>query len=91
MEQNEQGATNERPAYQTRVLEEKRELDEKISKLDAFLSKDETELVGVGAELMRRQSAAMKVYSGILEERLVSFGIMVAGSSIALEGEGLPG
>ena len=72
-----QAGTNqdERPAYQTRVIEEKRELDEKIAKLDAFLGTT----TAVPTELLRRQSEAMKVYSGILGERLESFGIKLEG------------
>ena len=61
-------------AYQTRVVEEKAALDEKIEKLKAFLeterfcSLDEAE-----QELLDRQLVTMQEYSGILANRIAYF------------------
>lgn len=63
------------PPHQQRVLDEKVELNGRLSKLDAFildnplfakLPPDEQERLG-------RQSQAMAVYSGILDERIAKF------------------
>jgi hypothetical protein len=65
--------------YQTRVVEEKEELNEKIEKLSTFLSKA-TEPDGecpVGEDeldRMQRQLDCMNAYSGILGERIDAFG-----------------
>lgn len=61
-------------AYQTRVVEEKAALDEKIEKLKAFLvterfcALDEAE-----QERMNLQLAVMLEYSGILAGRIACF------------------
>jgi len=60
--------------YQERVVEEKRELDEKLAKLrefivgEAFASVDENEQVRLKA-----QESAMTVYSSILGDRISNF------------------
>jgi len=63
------------PAYQQRVLDEKRELDERLSKLDAFILDNPmfTKLLPDEQERLARQSKAMAVYSGILDERIACF------------------
>ena len=63
------------PAHQQRVLDEKRELDERLSKLDAFILDNPlfAKLSSDEQELLARQSMAMAVYSGILDERIACF------------------
>lgn len=63
------------PPHQQRVLDEKRELDERLSKLDAFILDNPLYLQLSTAEQDRlsRQSKAMAVYSGILDERIAKF------------------
>lgn len=61
-------------AFQVRVVEEKAELDEKRTKLDAFLG---TELFAKLDETeqgrLRDQAWAMEKYSSILGERITAF------------------
>jgi hypothetical protein len=60
--------------FQERVIEEKRELDEKIAKLDLFW-KGDVFLTLPSAEqvLLRRQLVAMEDYSAMLGERITAF------------------
>ena len=57
------------------MLDEKRELDERLSKLDAFILDNPlfAKLSSDEQELLARQSMAMAVYSGILDERIACF------------------
>lgn len=64
--------SGQRPEYQVRVIDEKRELDEKLGKLGAFLSKESTLPVEQIA-ILTRQYAVMLSYSGILGERIAAF------------------
>lgn len=61
--------------HQQRVLDEKRELDERLSKLDAFILDNPLYLQLPGDEQGRlsEQSKAMAAYSGILDERIAAF------------------
>ena len=61
--------------HQQRVLDEKRELDERLSKLDAFILDNPLflQLSGSEQERLARQSKAMTIYSGILGERIAAF------------------
>lgn len=61
--------------FQQRVIEEKRELDEKIQNIDAFL-KTELFLSLPYAERLRinNQAWVMSLYSGILGDRIEAFG-----------------
>ena len=61
--------------HQQRVLDEKRELDERLSKLDAFILDNPLflQLSGSEQERLARQSKAMAIYSGILGERIAHF------------------
>lgn len=63
------------PPHQQRVLDEKHELDERLSKLDAFILDNPlfTKLPPNEQERLARQSKAMAVYSGILDERIACF------------------
>lgn len=63
------------PPHQQRVLDEKLELNERLSKLDAFILDNPLfmRLSGVEQERLARQSKAMAVYSGILDERIAAF------------------
>jgi hypothetical protein len=63
------------PPHQQRVLNEKHELDERLSKLDAFILDNPlfTKLPPDEQERLTRQSKAMAVYSGILDERIACF------------------
>ena len=60
--------------FQTRVVEEKKELDDKIEKLSTFLQTDMFgSLPDVEQARMTRQKRAMKEYSKVLGERITSF------------------
>ena len=60
--------------YQIRVVEEKRELDAKLEKLNVFLGTDLCKKLDL-AEIINlsRQSVAMEMYSKVLEERIKHF------------------
>ena len=60
--------------HQQRVVDEKSELDEKLSKLDAFLRTDTFKRLRNEEQiLLGRQATAMRIYSGILGERIKLF------------------
>lgn len=61
--------------HQQRVLDEKRELDERLSKLDAFILDNPLyrQLPTSEQDRMARQSKAMAAYSGVLAERIEAF------------------
>ena len=62
--------------HQQRVVQEKIELDEKLTKLSAFISSPSfTKIVGDVEEVARLvcQEEIMKDYSGILAERIAAF------------------
>lgn len=60
--------------HQQRVVDEKSELDEKLSKLDAFLRTDTFKSLRNEEQiLLDRQATAMRIYSGILGERIKLF------------------
>lgn len=63
------------PPHQQRVLDEKLELNERLSKLDAFILDNPLfmRLSGAEQERLARQSKAMAVYTGILDERIAAF------------------
>jgi len=62
--------------HQQRVVTEKEELDEKISKLSAFLETDMfSKLKHKDAELLSKQIIIMSKYSTILKERIDEFSI----------------
>lgn len=63
------------PPHQQRVLDEKRELDERLSKLDAFILDNPLylQLPTDEQDRLSRQSKAMAGYSGILDERIAKF------------------
>lgn len=58
--------------WQTRVVEEKAELDKKRAKLSDFLNR--AKLDKPTYQLLVRQSEVMEEYSEILAERIESFG-----------------
>jgi len=58
--------------YQIRVIEEKKELDKKLSKLDAFLTND-TPLEKPEYDRLKRQHRIMLLYSQVLQERIENF------------------
>ncbi|MBD2781939.1 hypothetical protein ID852_19795 [Xenorhabdus sp. 42] len=60
--------------YQQRVMNEATELDEKISKLDNFIGySDYRNLEEIDRVLLDTQLLAMKMYSGILHQRIRRF------------------
>ena len=61
--------------YQKRVLREKEDLDDKFSRITAFIKKDHCEREVGQAEFIRlvNQASAMKRYSDILGERIANF------------------
>lgn len=63
------------PPHQQRVVAEKAELDDRLYKLDAFILDNPlfAKLPPEEQERLARQSQAMAVYSGILDERIACF------------------
>lgn len=60
--------------HEQRVLDEKKELDEKISKLSDFMHGDTfANLPGVDQGLLMVQIRAMKMYSEALSQRIQQF------------------
>lgn len=73
-------ANRQHQQHQQRVLDEKRELDERLSKLDAFILDNPLyrQLPTSEQDRMARQSKAMAAYSGVLAERIEAFGAPAA-------------
>lgn len=60
--------------FQKRVVQERAELIEKISKLSAFLDGDRfLELPDAERERLLRQNRIMREYAGVLAERIACF------------------
>lgn len=60
--------------YQKRVLDEKRALDEKITKLDAFINTETFHQIPLDERnVLQKQLAVMRQYSDVLRERIVLF------------------
>jgi len=60
--------------YQLRVVEEQKDLNEKISKLSAFIGGEIFPTLGQGEQtLLSQQLTAMSVYSDILGRRIALF------------------
>ena len=60
--------------YKQRIVSEKKELDQKIGRLAAFLDGETAATVSVEEiERMKRQFEIMKEYSQILAERIAAF------------------
>lgn len=63
-----------KPWHQVRATEDKRELDDKISKLTEFLNSDKTEQLNQDEiQRLHKQLNVMKQYSDILGERIANF------------------
>lgn len=61
-------------AYQERVVEEKRELDEKLAKLDTFANTEQYAALSVKEQTqMTRQLCIMHNYSKVLGDRMEAF------------------
>lgn len=61
------------PEYQSRVINEKSELDDKIEKLHSFLSRENLEIQKVQLDLLIKQLDTMRMYSVILSDRISLF------------------
>lgn len=60
--------------WQQRVVDEKKELDEKIKKLNSFFSTEAFSLLATtDAVLLRTQYVVMQEYSSILAKRIARF------------------
>lgn len=62
--------------HQQRVVDEKKELDDKILKLDTFIKNEQGPFISLSTEeqdRLRRQFTAMKSYTDILDERIQAF------------------
>ena len=62
--------------HQQRVVDEKRDLDEKLQKLTAFISSESATTIVQDAEergRLVRQEGLMKDYSAVLGERIAAF------------------
>lgn len=84
--------------HQERVIEEKRELDSKLTKLSAFIGGETFKTLDADEQQrMHAQARAMQDYSEILGERIAAFTPSDAGSGSAQSGttagssEGTPG
>lgn len=67
---------NQPGSHQQRVIDEKRELDERLTKLDAFIL-DNPLWQTLGSDeqqRLQRQSNFMALYSQVLDERIAAFG-----------------
>ena len=65
----------ERPDYQARVIEERAELDARLTKLEAFLETEASRaLPAADHEMLFRQRVAMDEYRAILDARIERFG-----------------
>lgn len=68
---------NDMQPHQERVVTEKTELDEKLAKLKEFCFGSNTKIFGSldpqERDRLERQYDAMKLYSGILDERIANF------------------
>lgn len=67
--------TKEMQDYKNRVIEEKKELDERIKKLNVFMkSKDYEKIIGPHERIrLERQLYVMMEYSSILGSRIDNF------------------
>ncbi len=62
------------PAYQQRVIDEKRELDERLARLTGFFATPIfAKLPFLEQDRMKRQAAYMSAYSSVLGERIADF------------------
>lgn len=60
--------------YQQRVVDEKEELDGRLSRLEDFLTTSLfAKLDGAEKDRMQRQAAIMRAYSALLRERIDAF------------------
>lgn len=60
--------------FKQRVIVEKKELDEKLTKLNEFLAKDKPSFItDYSWQLLSRQQVAMTAYSDVLDERITDF------------------
>jgi hypothetical protein len=59
--------------WQKRVIDEKRELDERLDRLHRALS-SRTDIAPLQRDLMFRQASYMKAYSSTLRDRIEAFG-----------------
>jgi hypothetical protein len=67
------------PPHQQRVIDEKRELDDKGAKLEAFFKTSIfAGLDSVEKDRLLQQSAVMATYSDILGERIAAFQVVPA-------------
>jgi hypothetical protein len=73
--------------HQQRVVDEKRELDERRLKLNQFLKSDKTDNVPL-AEILRmeRQETYMALYSVVLGERINAFTVPAAAPARTVAG-----
>ena len=64
------------PPYQQRVIDEKKELDDRIEKLVAFQDTDVFKALDpVDSGLLIMQANAMQTYSDLLSHRILRFGL----------------
>lgn len=61
------------PSYQSRVINEKRYLDDKLERLNRFLQKPAEGVEPAELERMSRQATLMDQYSQVLQERIDCF------------------
>ena len=59
--------------YQERVIEEKKQLDDKLNKLRAFNRSRTVDITGDERERLARQEYIMLLYAQVLNERIRAF------------------
>lgn len=59
--------------WQQRVIDERKEISERLTKLAAFLSRGAPGASEKGRDLLRRQRNAMLDYGDVLDERILDF------------------
>lgn len=59
--------------WQTRVIDERRELAERVEKLAAFLDSQPAHVDGEDLELLQEQGRAMRAYLAVLDARITRF------------------
>lgn len=68
-------------AFMQRVVEEKKELDNRLSRLDEFLSRTDAPITTMERALMLQQACVMDTYSRILGERIRMYTMLRPGVS----------
>ncbi len=61
--------------FQKRVVDEKTELDDRLEKLNAFITKPKFEVDADELHRLKNQASVMQTYSRILRQRIENFSV----------------